>query len=88
MAVSLSIDLTDATFADLRALVDAARTAGVQDSAQVELEDTTLIVTSEDTSDRELERAGRADRRRRHPQRHRHSHGPSGAAPPQRMIVP
>lgn len=52
MAVSLSIDLTDATFADLRALVDAARTAGVQDSAQVELEDTTLIVTSEDTSDR------------------------------------
>lgn len=52
MAVSLSIDLTDATFADLRALVDAARTAGVSDNVTLVLEDTTLIVTADDTAER------------------------------------
>ena len=52
MSLSLSIDLTNATFADLRALVDAARTAGVNDSIRLELEDTTLIVTAADTADR------------------------------------
>ncbi|MDO5511416.1 hypothetical protein [Corynebacterium sp.] len=52
MAVSLSIDLSNATFADLRALVDAARTAGVTDTAQVQLEDTTLLITSDDTAKR------------------------------------
>lgn len=52
MPLSLSIDLSDATFADLRALVDAARTAGVSDDVHLELEDTTLIVTADDTADR------------------------------------
>lgn len=53
MSLSLSIDLNDATFADLRALVDAARTAGVSDDIRLELEDTTLIVTASDTADRD-----------------------------------
>ncbi|GAB3690047.1 hypothetical protein [Corynebacterium nasicanis] len=70
MAVSLSIDLTDATFADLRALVDAARTAGVEDSVRVELEDTTLIVTSEGTADRVVDASG--------PERPRTEHSPRG----------
>lgn len=52
MALSLSIDLTDATFADLRALVDAARTAGVSDRVSLVLEETTLIVTADDTTER------------------------------------
>lgn len=52
MPVSLSIDLADATFSDLRALVDAARTAGISDDTKLELEDTTLIATAEDTTDR------------------------------------
>lgn len=52
MAVSLSIDLSDATFADLRALVDAARTAGVSDTSTLELEDTTLIVAADNTAGR------------------------------------
>lgn len=52
MAVSLSIDLSDASFADLRALVDAARTAGVADDVTLELEDTTLIVTVDNTAER------------------------------------
>ncbi|AGF72985.1 hypothetical protein [Corynebacterium halotolerans] len=50
MSVQLSIDLSDATFADLRALVDAARTAGVDSRARLELEDTTLIVTADGTT--------------------------------------
>src|SRR5699024_2133323 len=52
MALSLSIDLTDAAFADLRALVDAARTAGVSDRVSLVLEETTLIVTADDTTER------------------------------------
>lgn len=52
MAVSLSIDLADATFADLRALVDAARTAGVSDNVTLELEDTTLLVIADATANR------------------------------------
>ncbi len=53
MPLSLSIDLSDATFADLRALVDAARTAGVSDDVRLELEDTTLLVTATDTAARD-----------------------------------
>lgn len=53
MSLSLSIDLNDATFADLRALVDAARTAGVSDDVRLELEDTTLLVTATDTAARD-----------------------------------
>src|SRR5699024_2058369 len=53
MSLSLSIDLSDATFADLRALVDAARTAGVSDDVRLELEDTTLLVTATDTAARD-----------------------------------
>lgn len=69
MAVSLSIDLSDATFADLRALVDAARTAGVQDSVTLVLEDTTLLVTSSDTAERDevTEPAGTGRPRPEHP---------------------
>lgn len=44
MAVNISIDLSDATFADLVALVDAARVAGIDGAAALELEDTTLCV--------------------------------------------
>ena len=47
MAVNISIDLTDATFADLVALVDAARVAGVDPRAAIELEDTTLCLNVE-----------------------------------------
>lgn len=52
MAIQLSIDLSNATFADLRSLVDAARTAGVDEHTRLELEDTTLIVTVEGTDRR------------------------------------
>ncbi|RNE49545.1 hypothetical protein [Corynebacterium alimapuense] len=47
MAVSLSIDLNNGTFADLRALVDAAETAGVDDLVSLQLEGSTLVVTAE-----------------------------------------
>ncbi|QGU05076.1 hypothetical protein [Corynebacterium comes] len=52
MAVSLSIDLNNATFADLRALVDAARTAGVDDDVSLVLKENILTVTADDTADR------------------------------------
>ncbi len=55
MPLSLSIDLSEATFADLRALVDAAHTAGVDSHTRVELEDTTLLVTIDGTAEREAE---------------------------------
>ena len=47
MAVNLTVDLENATFADLVALVEAARVAGVDKRAKLELEDTTLHVTVE-----------------------------------------
>ncbi len=42
-----SIDLNDATFADLVALVEGARVAGVDKHARLELEDTTLTLEVE-----------------------------------------
>lgn len=42
MAVNLSIDLQDATYGDLVALVDAARTAGADNATALELEGTVL----------------------------------------------
>lgn len=42
MAVNVSIDLDNATFADLVALVDAARAAGVDTSAKLGLDESTL----------------------------------------------
>ena len=47
MAVNLTVDLDNATFADLVALVEAARVAGVDKRAKLELEDTTLHVSVE-----------------------------------------
>ncbi|QYH19449.1 hypothetical protein JKI95_10235 [Corynebacterium aquatimens] len=47
MAVHMTIDLADATFADLVALVEAARVAGVERSTPVTLEDSTLTVAVE-----------------------------------------
>jgi len=76
MSLSLSIDLSDATFADLRALVDAARTAGVSDDVHLELEDTTLIVTAADTADRDevVDATTRTT-----PPRPEHARGPFGS---------
>ena len=47
MAVHFSIDLTDATYADLVALVEGARVAGVDKRAALHLEDTTLSLEGE-----------------------------------------
>ncbi|PAT07393.1 MULTISPECIES: hypothetical protein [Corynebacterium] len=47
MAVHFSIDLTDATYADLVALVEGARVAGVDKRAALHLEDTTLSLEIE-----------------------------------------
>lgn len=47
MAVHISIDLDNATYADLVALVDAARVAGVDPSAPLALEHTTLTIEVE-----------------------------------------
>lgn len=80
MAVVLSIDLSDATFADLRALVDAAATAGVSDSVSLVLEDTTLIVSADDTSDRDPIVAPRADHPRPHFERGAHGSSVGDAA--------
>lgn len=44
MALNLSIDLQDATFGDLVALIRAAQAAGVDNASRVELEDSTLLV--------------------------------------------
>ena len=45
MAVNLSIDLNDATYSDLVALVDAARTAGADSATSLELDGTMLKVS-------------------------------------------
>ncbi|WP_066526534.1 hypothetical protein [Corynebacterium bouchesdurhonense] len=47
MAINLSIDLADATFADLVALVDAAHAAGVERSAPLELDGEQLTLAVE-----------------------------------------
>lgn len=47
MAVNMTIDLNDATFADLVALVDAARVAGVDSKTALELDGETLSITVE-----------------------------------------
>lgn len=51
MALNLSIDLTDATFADLAALVEAARTAGIDPATDLVLEDTTLTIRADGDPD-------------------------------------
>lgn len=50
MAVQISIDLEHATFADLVALVDAARVAGVTPDTELELADSTLSIAVEPES--------------------------------------
>lgn len=47
MAVNMTINLNDATFADLVALVDAARVAGVDPQTALELDGETLSLTVE-----------------------------------------
>ncbi|MDO5669132.1 MAG: hypothetical protein Q4G50_03930 [Corynebacterium sp.] len=69
MSLSLSIDLNNATFADLRALVDAARTAGVQDSVKLDLEDTTLLVTADAAERDEVSSSAAGERPRPEPPR-------------------
>lgn len=49
MAVHMTIDLENATNADLVALVDAARVAGVTSTTPLHLEDTTLTLEVEPT---------------------------------------
>lgn len=66
MAVNLSIDLNDATYGDLVALVDAARTAGADSATSLELDGTTLKVSvaapSVSMARRDDERAARYTR--------------------------
>lgn len=50
MAVNMTIDLNNATFADLVALVDAARVAGVDPKTGLELDGETLSITVEPTT--------------------------------------
>lgn len=45
MAVNMTINLEDATFSDLVALVQAAEVAGVDKLAPLKLEDSTLSIT-------------------------------------------
>ena len=47
MAVNMTIDLADATYTDLVALVDAARVAGVAPDAKLVLEGETLTLQVE-----------------------------------------
>ncbi|MCT1462789.1 hypothetical protein [Corynebacterium sanguinis] len=47
MAINLSVDVSSATFADLAALVEAARAAGVDKRSALELDGTTLVVRAE-----------------------------------------
>lgn len=44
MALNLSIDLQDATYGDLVALVDAARAAGVDSASALQLDGSTLTL--------------------------------------------
>lgn len=44
MAVNMTIDLDNASFADLVALVDAARVAGVADAAPVKMDGAALTI--------------------------------------------
>lgn len=61
MAVELSIDLANATFSDLVKLVDAARTAGVDSEAQINLDDEVLRVVAEGpVAPRPVEQVGQA----------------------------
>lgn len=46
MALRLCLDLNNSTFADLAALVEAARTAGVSADARIDITDHVLSVTS------------------------------------------
>lgn len=52
MAVNMTIDLNDATFADLVALVDAARVAGIDPTTKLDLNETTLGISVEPTTPR------------------------------------
>ncbi|WCZ32897.1 hypothetical protein [Corynebacterium massiliense] len=45
MALTLSVDISDATFADLTAVITAAQAAGVKPDAQLSLEGSTLHIT-------------------------------------------
>ena len=47
MAVNMTVNLNDATFSDLVALVDAARVAGVDPQTALELDGETLSLTVE-----------------------------------------
>lgn len=58
MALNLSIDLDNATFADLANLVEAARTAGISNDAPVRLDETRLHL---ETSGGALNRSSRSE---------------------------
>lgn len=47
MALHLSLDLQDSTFADLAALVEAGRTAGIPADTRVSVNDGVLAITTD-----------------------------------------
>ncbi len=51
MAVNISIDLEDATFADLVAMVEAAKIAGIDPGERVDLDGATLQISVEPKRD-------------------------------------
>lgn len=70
MSLSLSIDLESATFADLAALVEAARTAGVDSGTRVSLdEDSTRLVLNASADTRHTQPTRPADPLKNYPQR-------------------
>lgn len=80
MAVQISIDLEHATFADLVALVDAARVAGVTSDTVLELEDSTLSIAVEpDSADAHQQRV---------PERAREGEGPTTVSTPGSSALP
>ena len=80
MAVQISIDLDNATFADLVALVDAARVAGVTPDTELELADSTLSIAVEPgTTDAHQQRV---------PERTREGEGPTTVSTPGSSALP
>ena len=80
MAVQISIDLEHATFADLVALVDAARVAGVTADTALELEESTLSIAVEPgTTDAHQHRV---------PERTREGEGPTTVSTPGSSALP
>ena len=63
MALSFSINLDDATFADLSALVDAARSSGAHSDARLALDGRTLSLTISPDTQKNLTVSGPREER-------------------------